>query len=172
MYGSALIVLLFLTVNGVVIYSGLVYFSEHPELASTWMNIVRYGGRDVPLDQLLLDLSIAVLRYPQLLLGLGGLELSLASAPLVRGRPGDDPARPRGRIRSMRLVLTAAAVIMSVFLIGSVFVTTMLVPRGFLHAPRPSRWKCRRMSRVKDRPTCPSMKAAISIRSPRRSRRR
>jgi hypothetical protein len=134
MYLSVLVVLLFLAVNGIVIYSGLVYVARHPELTSSWMNIVRYGGRDVPADELLFDLSMAVLRFPQLMLGLGGLELSLASAALVRGRPTDDPARPRGRIRSMRLVLLAAAVIMCVFLAGSVFVTSMLVPLGELHA--------------------------------------
>jgi hypothetical protein len=136
MYLSAVVVLLFLTVNGIVIYSGLAYVWQHPDLTSTWMSIVRYGGRDVGPEELLFDLSMAVLQFPQLMLGLGGLELSLASAALLRGRPGDDPARPRGRIRSMRLVLVAAAIIMSAFLAGSVFVTTMLVPRGYLHPPR------------------------------------
>ncbi|MGH7171267.1 MAG: amino acid transporter [Gemmataceae bacterium] len=137
LYLSLLVVLFFLIVNGVVIGSGLVYLYRHPNITTEWMNLVRFAGRDAPVEKLLFDLFMSLLLFPQVALGLGGLELSLASAPLLRGRPSDAPARPRGRIRSMRLVLAAAAVIMSVFLAGSVFVTTLLIPPSDLREPQP-----------------------------------
>jgi hypothetical protein len=48
--------------------------------------------------------------------------------PLVNGRTDDTPENPSGRIRNTRKLLLSAALIMSVFLIGSSFVTTLLIP--------------------------------------------
>lgn len=48
--------------------------------------------------------------------------------PLVEGDPDDTYEKPAGRIRNTQKLLTAAAVIMSVFLITSSFVTTVLIP--------------------------------------------
>ncbi len=74
----------------------------------------------------------ALLKSPPIILGLSGFELSMTSAPLVRGRPYDDPDRPRGRIRRTRLLLTAAALIMSAFVLGSVLAVAQLVPQDAL----------------------------------------
>jgi len=49
-------------------------------------------------------------------------------APLVRGKPGDDPKFPRGRIRNTRKLMIVAGLIMAVYVVGSVTVTTLLVP--------------------------------------------
>jgi hypothetical protein len=65
-------------------------------------------------------------------LGLSGFELSMTSAPLVRGRPDGDPAHPRGRIRRARLMLVTAALVMSVFLVASVLAVAQLVPQAAL----------------------------------------
>jgi hypothetical protein len=48
--------------------------------------------------------------------------------PLVRGKPGDDPAEPKGRIVNARKLLLTAAVIMSTYLIMSSVVVACLVP--------------------------------------------
>ena len=48
--------------------------------------------------------------------------------PHVSGDPGDTEARPTGRIRGTQRLLTTAAVLMSVFLVTSSFVTTLLIP--------------------------------------------
>ena len=53
----------------------------------------------------------------------------VAVMPLVHGRPGRRPGAARaGRIRNTRKLLLTAALIMSVFLLGSSLVTTLLIP--------------------------------------------
>ena len=50
--------------------------------------------------------------------------------PLIAGSPQDETAdRPRGRIRNTRKLLVTAALIMSVLLLVSSFVTVLLIPR-------------------------------------------
>src|SRR5262249_55940912 len=61
-------------------------------------------------------------------LGLSGFEMSLVVMPQVKGDPADDKALPRGRIRNTRKLLFTAAIIMSLFLVGSATVTTLLIP--------------------------------------------
>jgi hypothetical protein len=48
--------------------------------------------------------------------------------PHISGDPGDTEARPNGRIRGARRLLTTAAVLMSVFLVTSSVATTLLIP--------------------------------------------
>src|SRR3954449_6555590 len=48
--------------------------------------------------------------------------------PQIQGEPGDTEHRPTGRIAGTRRLLTTAAIIMSVALILSSFVTTLLIP--------------------------------------------
>src|SRR5436190_1253206 len=50
------------------------------------------------------------------------------AVPLVAGDPADSAAHPAGRIRNAKKLLSVAALIMSVLLVGSSIVTTMLVP--------------------------------------------
>ena len=71
---------------------------------------------------------VALLLFPKLALGLSGFETGVAVMPLVRGDTDDTDGNPRGRIRNTKKLLTAAALIMSVLLVGSSIVTTRLVP--------------------------------------------
>ncbi len=48
--------------------------------------------------------------------------------PLVSAAGADDEQRLRARIRNTRLLLTTAALVMSVYLLASSFVTTVLIP--------------------------------------------
>jgi hypothetical protein len=68
--------------------------------------------------------------FPKLALGLSGFETGVAVMPHVSGDPGDTEAKPTGRIRGARRLLTTAAVLMSVFLVTSSFATTLLIPEG------------------------------------------
>jgi hypothetical protein len=134
MVTAASIVGLFLLVNGVVIGSGLIYLFRHPDYINNWLAIyLEYGSenRD-PLELTITIVFFAVKYLPWLALGLSGFELSMANAPLVRGRPDDDPERPRGRIRNARKMLVMAAVLMGLLVPASVATVSFLVPRKSL----------------------------------------
>ncbi len=73
-------------------------------------------------------LVAALLVFPKLALGLSGFETGVAVMPLVEGSPDDTADHPVGRIHNTKKLLRTAALIMSVLLIGSSFVTTLLIP--------------------------------------------
>ena len=76
--------------------------------------------------------GIALLVFPKLALGLSGFETDVAVMTHVEDGPDDTEERPAGRIQGTKRLLTAAALIMSVFLITSSVVTTLLIaPREF-----------------------------------------
>jgi hypothetical protein len=76
--------------------------------------------------------AMALLLFPKLALGLSGFETGVAVMPLVRGDAGDTEQAPAGRIRNTKKLLRTAALIMSVMLLGSSFVTAVLVaPEAF-----------------------------------------
>jgi hypothetical protein len=82
--------------------------------------------------------AAAVLIFPKLALGLSGFETGVAVMPLIDGGPWDERRRrrvqpPLGRIANTRKLLTSAAVLMSVLLILSSFVTTLLIPAKEYH---------------------------------------
>jgi hypothetical protein len=133
----------FLILNAVVIGRSVAYLLQHPDIFETW------AGRAGSTPQLHADggdlwamaapvALLFLLSFPQLALGLSGFELTMASVTLVRGRPGDDPQLPRGRIGNARRLLLAAAVIMSLFIFYSVFVVTLLVPASEFAEGRPA----------------------------------
>ncbi|MEW1657685.1 amino acid transporter [Streptomyces sp. NPDC093707] len=73
-------------------------------------------------------IAVALLVFPKLALGLSGFETGVAVMPHIEGDPDDTEAHPTGRIRGAKKLLTTAAVIMSIFLIITSFVTTLLIP--------------------------------------------
>ena len=75
----------------------------------------------------------AMLLFPKLALGLSGFETGVAVMPLVRGhRRRRTRTILQSRIRNTRKLLTVAALIMSVMLIGSAIVTTTMIPAAAL----------------------------------------
>ncbi|HEX5473992.1 MAG TPA: hypothetical protein VFX12_04945 [Vicinamibacterales bacterium] len=117
------IVTVYLSLNVIVIGWALVVVFEHPSLVPAWRaGLVTAHGSP------LMMIALALLLFPKLALGLSGFETGVAVMPLVRGEAGDDAAHPEGRIRNTKKLLRTAALIMSVLLIGSAFVTTLLIP--------------------------------------------
>jgi hypothetical protein len=113
----------YLLLNFIVVVVGLYEIVLHPYALTDWKNalFVSHGNP-------LLMIGVALLLFPKLALGLSGFETGVAVMPLVRGDAGDTYEHPIGRIRNTRRLLTAAALIMSVFLITSSLVTTILIP--------------------------------------------
>ncbi len=128
---AVVLVSLYLVLNAIVIGSGLLFLKDHLTThLFAWSESVHGSLRSMP-GGLTKNLVVNAFWYfPWLALGLSGFELSMASAPLVRGRGDDNPKAPLGRIRNTRKLMIAAALIMGVFLVGSVLVTTTLVPEG------------------------------------------
>ena len=120
---AVVIVALYLTLNVVVIAVGFRELLGHPEYLPRWTNAL-FTQHANPMAMLL----VAFLLFPKLALGLSGFETGVAVMPLVQGDPGDTLDKPAGRIRNTRKLLRTAALIMSVMLIGSAFVTTLLIP--------------------------------------------
>ncbi|MDQ3813429.1 MAG: amino acid transporter, partial [Armatimonadota bacterium] len=107
----------------VVIGTGFYQIALHPELLANWKEAL-FAKYSNPL----LMVAAALLLFPKLALGLSGFETGVVVMPLVRGDANDDPERPAGRIGNARKLLTGAALIMSVLLMTSSFVTTVLIP--------------------------------------------
>ncbi len=129
---TSLVALLFIAVNAIVIGCGLVYLIDRPALLETWWQSLLAGDwrtakRHDPTDAAgIVAAGLAV--FPKLALGLSGFELTMIVMPLVRGKPGDDPRHPAGRIRGTRTLLVVAALLGSVALVSSSLVATLLVP--------------------------------------------
>ncbi len=117
------IVGVYLVMNVVVIAVAVADVVGHPQLVVDWRDLL-VSQHPNPFAVV----AVALLVFPRLALGLSGFETGVAVMPQVRGAPDDDPKRPAGRIAGTRRLLTTAAVIMSVFLITSSFVTTVLIP--------------------------------------------
>jgi hypothetical protein len=130
---AVVIVGAYLLLNAVVIGCGLAHLAEHPDLLRHWYDDVLAGNWHLAHPPLrghgpLIILAVCLLLFPKLALGLSGFETGVAVMPLIRGRPDDDPDRPRGRIRNTRKLLLTAALIMSLYLLGSSVVISTLIP--------------------------------------------
>ncbi len=132
---AAAIVAIYLVLNVIVVGSGLVYVAQHPELFDAWWAKVQGGHWHLPESPgwavgggAIGMLAISMLLFPKLALGLSGFETGVAVLPNVKGKPGDDPMQPAGRIANGRKLLFTAAAIMSVFLLGSSLVVSTLIP--------------------------------------------
>lgn len=117
------LVVVYLLLNLVVIGVGGAHVLAHPEVITDWRTALTTDHGN-PLTMLI----VAVLLFPKLALGLSGFETGVAVMPLVQGSGSDTEAYPTGRIRNTGKLLTAAALIMSFFLITSSLVTTLLIP--------------------------------------------
>ncbi len=117
------IVAIYLVLNAIVIVHELLIVWQQPAPVSAWFTSASASRGGVgPM------VLFALLLFPKLALGLSGFETGVAVMPLVEGDPGDTERQPLGRIRNARKMLAAAALIMSVALVGSSIVTTMLIP--------------------------------------------
>ena len=120
---AVLLVGVYLLLNLIVVGVGLYKVVTHPAAVTDWQTAL-FTSHGSPLVMI----GVALLLFPKLALGLSGFETGVAVMPLVRGDVNDTLAQPLGRIRNTRKLLTAAALIMSVFLITSSFITTVLIP--------------------------------------------
>ncbi len=120
---AVVIVVVYLGLSAVVLVDGFAAIVSDPAMITDWSRAMT-SAHSSPLA----IFGASLLVFPALALGLSGFETGVVVMPLVQGDRTDSPAEPFGRIRNTRKLLTAAALIMSVMLIGSSLVTTILIP--------------------------------------------
>jgi hypothetical protein len=142
---AVVLVTAYLLLNVVVIGFGLYELFTHPVHFPQWKNAVL--GHPRVQGSFWMVILVSLIIFPKLALGLSGFETGVAVMPLVKGDHDlskdewDDlhssrtgAWRPRagalleGRILNTRKLLRSAALIMSVMLITSSFVTAVLIP--------------------------------------------
>lgn len=106
----------YLALNTVITGYALLECFRHLELVPRWKeSLFRIHGNPLAM------LGVSLLLFPKLALGLSGFETGVSVMPLIKG---DNLPR---RIHNTRLLLTTAAIIMSVFLMATSVVTTLLI---------------------------------------------
>jgi hypothetical protein len=144
---AVFIVAAFLSLNVIVIGVGLYEVATHPEVLGNWKEAL-FRHPNVNGSTVGLVLASLVV-FPKLALGLSGFETGVVVMPLVKGDAEGKPEELKtlqnsfaddlvpsgatekhlaGRIRNGKKLLTGAALIMSVMLVGSSIITTMLIP--------------------------------------------
>lgn len=142
------LVAIYLFLNSIVIAYGLFDLLTHPSHFPEWKQALLQHPKVHGNTWLIVGVSLML--FPRLALGLSGFETGVAVMPLVKGdddltdsdwaniqstRTGFGEDRKaqqllRSRIRNTRKLLRYAALIMSVMLISSAFVTSILIPAG------------------------------------------
>ncbi|GHF79856.1 amino acid transporter [Streptomyces filamentosus] len=113
----------YLALNAVVVVTGLWQVITEGHVVTDWTAALTQEHGNV-----FVMIGVALIVFPKLALGLSGFETGVAVMPHVKGDPDDTEAKPTGRIRDTKKLLTTAALIMSVFLICTSFITTVLIP--------------------------------------------
>jgi hypothetical protein len=117
------LVAVFLLLNAVVTVTGLIDVVTVDGALSGWTDaLTATGGGFSGIA------GPAVLAFPLLVLGLSGFETGVSMMPLVAASGTTPGERMASRVRNTRKLLTVAALIMSVYLLATSFVTTVLIP--------------------------------------------
>ncbi|MCW2701375.1 MAG: amino acid transporter [Blastococcus sp.] len=117
------LVAVFLLLNAVVVVVGIADIVADPGALSDWTDRLTSGGSGLGGV-----VGPALAAFPLLVLGLSGFETGVSMMPLVEASGRTPEERLAARIRNTRALLTTAALIMSVYLIATSFITTVLIP--------------------------------------------
>lgn len=110
------LVAVFLLLNAVITVVGMVEVFDTPGALSAWVDALPSAG-------FFSVIGPSILAFPALVLGLSGFETGVSMMPLIKA------SSMKERVRNTRRLLTTAALIMSVYLIATSFVTTVLIPK-------------------------------------------
>ncbi|MFI6097086.1 amino acid transporter [Lentzea sp. NPDC051213] len=127
------LVAVFLALNAVVAVVGLVEVFATPDALDRWISALGSHG-----DGLFGVIGPAILAFPLLVLGLSGFETGVSMMPLVAADGKTPEERLESRVRNTRKLLTTAALIMSVYLLATSFITTVLVSQDKFAAGGPA----------------------------------
>jgi amino acid permease len=115
---AVVLVGVYLALNLIVCLVGIFHVLVHPHVVLDWNRAIfaQHGS-------LLSIVGLSCLLFPRLALGLSGFETGVAVMPLI-----ECDNKLELRIFNTRRLLATAAIIMSVFLMATSFITTLLIP--------------------------------------------
>ncbi|MFL6466934.1 MAG: amino acid transporter [Pyrinomonadaceae bacterium] len=116
---AVVLVGIYLILNSITIGVGLYEVFTHPSLLNNWKTAIFATKTSGGLTGFAAVIALSLIVFPKLALGLSGFETGVAVMPLVKSP---------NRIENTRKLLITAALIMSVMLIASSFVTSVLIP--------------------------------------------
>jgi hypothetical protein len=124
---AVVLVAVYLALNLIVSLVGIFHVLAHPHLLVDWKRALftQHGS-------LLSIIGLSCLLFPRLALGLSGFETGVAVMPLIEAE------NLEARIGNTRRLLATAALIMSVFLMATSFVTTLLIPAAYFKEGGPA----------------------------------
>ena len=120
---AVVLVIVYLFLNVIVIGVGYYDIFQHPEKLPAWRDALfsfKTASGSLEPRSIFMVIGLSLLVFPKLALGLSGFETGVAVMPLVKNP---------NRIGNTRKLLLSAALIMSVMLLASSFVTTVLIPK-------------------------------------------
>ncbi|GAA4352853.1 APC family permease [Microbacterium rhizosphaerae] len=121
---AVILVFVYLALNAVVVVVGIEHVVQNPIVVTDWWAaLTQIHGSPWTV------VAISLIVFPKLALGLSGFETGVAVMPQIKGSETDPDDYPKKRILGAGRLLTTAALIMSVFLIASSFMTTFLIPQ-------------------------------------------
>jgi len=130
---AVVLVGVYLGLNTVVVAVGFWHVLTEGHVVTDWTS-----GLTAAHGNVFAMVGVSLLVFPKLALGLSGFETGVAVMPHVEGDSSDTEEHPAGRIRGTKKLLTTAAVIMSVFLIATSFITTLLIPENDFESGGPA----------------------------------
>lgn len=120
---SVAIVCFYVVCNSFVIWHCLQEIATKPIYVQQWIDNLFAVHHNIPAM-----IGLSMILFPKLALGMSGFETGVAVMPLVKGELDDEPSQPLGRIKNTKKLLITAALIMALGLLGSSFVTAVLIP--------------------------------------------
>jgi amino acid transporter len=117
------LVAIYLLLNAAVVVAGFLHLAADPSLVSGWTDrLFSSGGGPIGL------VSPAIIAFPLLVLGLSGFETGVSMMPLIKATGRTPEEAMASRVKNTRKLLTTAALIMSVYLMSTSFITTVMIP--------------------------------------------
>ncbi len=117
---AVVLVAVFLFLNLITVSVGIYEVVTHPDLLNNWQTALFATKTSNGWTGVAAIVGLSLLVFPKLALGLSGFETGVAVMPLVKNP---------NRIENTRKMLMTAALIMSVLLIASSFITSVLIPQ-------------------------------------------
>ncbi len=150
---AVVLVAIYLVLNAITIGVGIYEAATHPALLNDWKTALLATKTSGGIGGVAAIIGLSLIVFPKLALGLSGFETGVAVMPLVKSPD---------RIKNTRKLLTSAALIMSLMLIASSFVTSVLIPPKEF-CPRVD---CAKEAAVPDFCPCTSEDAAAGVVNP------